>query len=123
MRSTKMRRTAIAMIAAASIGAGSLAVVATAATTKSLTADKTQLKFSTKKISAKPGKVTLKMTNLSKVIPHNIAIRGKGVDKQGKVVTGAVSTVSATLKKGSYTFYCSVGGHEAAGMKGTLTVK
>jgi uncharacterized cupredoxin-like copper-binding protein len=28
-----------------------------------------------------------------------------------------------TLKPGSYEFYCQVPGHEAAGMKGTLTVK
>ena len=36
---------------------------------------------------------------------------------------GGTSTVTATLKPGTYTFYCSVDGHEAAGMKGTLTVK
>jgi len=31
--------------------------------------------------------------------------------------------VTLTLKPGTYTFYCSVDGHEAAGMKGTLTIK
>jgi uncharacterized cupredoxin-like copper-binding protein len=31
--------------------------------------------------------------------------------------------VSTSLKPGSYTFYCTVDGHEAAGMKGTLTIK
>ncbi len=124
MRSTKMRRAAVAMIAAASIGAGSLAVVATAATTKNLSANKTQLKFSTTKISAVAGKVTLKLSNPS-AIPHNIALRGNGVSSVGKVVTkGGVSKAVATLKKGKkYTFYCSVSGHEAAGMKGTVTVK
>jgi len=30
--------------------------------------------------------------------------------------------VTATLKKGRYEFYCSVPGHEQAGMKGTLTI-
>jgi uncharacterized cupredoxin-like copper-binding protein len=39
------------------------------------------------------------------------------------VQNGGTSTVSETLKPGTYTFYCSVDGHEAAGMKGTLTVK
>jgi uncharacterized cupredoxin-like copper-binding protein len=42
----------------------------------------------------------------------------------GPVVSnGGISTVTAALKPGTYTFYCSVDGHEAAGMKGTLTVK
>lgn len=124
MRTSRIRRAAVAMIAAASIGAASLAVVATAATTKSLTADKTKLAYNTKKISVKAGKVTLKMTNLSTVIPHNIAVRGNGIDKKSPVVTDAVSKLTVTLKKGKkYTFYCSVSGHEAGGMKGTITVK
>ena len=56
-------------------------------------------------------------------IPHNVAIKGGGVDVKGKVViTGGTSTVSADLDPGTYTFYCSVPGHEAAGMRGTLTV-
>jgi plastocyanin len=63
------------------------------------------------------------MKNASSV-PHDIAIRGSGVSQVGKVVqNGGTSTVSETLKPGTYTFYCSVDGHEAAGMKGTLTVK
>ena len=33
-----------------------------------------------------------------------------------------VSTVTATVKPGKYTYYCIVPGHEKAGMKGTLTV-
>jgi plastocyanin len=67
--------------------------------------------------------VTIRMKNASSV-PHDIAITGGGVSQVGSVVSGGgVSTVSTTLKPGTYTFYCSVDGHEAAGMKGTLTVK
>jgi len=45
------------------------------------------------------------------------------VDKSGQTVQpGGASTVTADLKPGTYTFYCPVPGHEAAGMKGTLTV-
>ncbi len=82
-----------------------------------------QLKFLASSASAKPGKVTLRMDNKSSV-PHDIAIKGAGVSQTGKVVSnGGVSSVTTSLKPGTYTFYCSVDGHEAAGMKGTLTVK
>src|SRR6266508_6889718 len=100
-----------------------LAPVATAATTLTLKADKTALKFDKKTLTAKAGAVTIKMTNPAVLLKHNVAIKGNGVNKKGKVVgKGGISTVTATLKKGKYTFYCSVPGHEAGGMKGTLTV-
>ncbi len=82
-----------------------------------------QLKFLASSASATPGKVVLRMKNASST-PHDIAITGGGVSQVGQVVTGGgVSTVSASLKPGQYTFYCSVPGHRAAGMVGTLTVK
>jgi plastocyanin len=63
------------------------------------------------------------MVNKSSV-PHDIAITGGGLNQIGAVVqNGGVSTVSTTLKPGTYTFYCSVPGHRQAGMQGTLTVK
>lgn len=81
------------------------------------------LKFDTTSLTAKAGKVTITETNPSPV-PHGIAFDGNGVDKAGPIGgTGSTSTVSATLKPGTYTFYCPVPGHKAAGMKGTLTVK
>jgi plastocyanin len=98
-----------------------LAPIASAATI-TLSADKSALKFNKKTLTAKAGSVTLKMTNPSP-LQHNIAIKGKGINKKGKIVgKGGTSTVTATLKPGTYTFYCSVPGHEAGGMKGTLKV-
>lgn len=45
------------------------------------------------------------------------------VRTRGKVVLrGGTSKVTATLKRGRYVFFCSVAGHERAGMKGVLTV-
>ena len=81
------------------------------------------LKFDKDTLSAKAGQVTITMANPSDV-PHAVGIRGDGVDEDGETVTkGGESTASAELKAGEYEFYCPVAGHEAAGMKGTLTVK
>ena len=56
-------------------------------------------------------------------VPHAIALEGNGVDQDGETADpGGTSTVTVTLKPGTYSFYCPVPGHEAAGMKGTLTV-
>ena len=82
-----------------------------------------QLKFQVTSATAKAGKVTLLSKNDSPV-PHDISIRGSGVDQQGKQVSnGGTSKVSSALKPGKYEFYCSVPGHEQAGMRGTLTVR
>ena len=90
--------------------------------TLKLAADKSALKFDKSSLTAKAGKVTLEMANPSQ-IPHAVAIKGNGVDVDGKTIgNGETSTASADLKPGTYTFYCPVPGHEAAGMKGTLTV-
>jgi uncharacterized cupredoxin-like copper-binding protein/mono/diheme cytochrome c family protein len=81
------------------------------------------LQFKVKSAQAKAGKVTLLSKNDSSV-PHDISVKGNGVNKQGPTVSnGKTSKVVADLKPGTYEFYCSVPGHEQAGMKGTLTVK
>ena len=80
------------------------------------------LRFTTESLQAKAGDVTIVMGNPSS-LPHNVAIQGGGVDEKGEIVEkGGESEVSATLEPGTYEFYCSVPGHEAAGMKGELEV-
>ena len=79
------------------------------------------LKFTTATLKAKAGTVTFDFTNKAS-IPHAFAIKGNGVNAKGKTVTGGSDTLTVKLKPGTYTFYCPVPGHEAAGMKGTLTV-
>jgi uncharacterized cupredoxin-like copper-binding protein/cytochrome c2 len=55
---------------------------------------------------------------------HDIAIEGNGVNEKGPIVkNGAVSKITADLKPGQYTFYCTVPGHREGGMEGKLTVK
>ncbi len=78
-----------------------------------------QLAYVNKTAQASAGKITIDMPNKSG-IPHNIAIDGKGA---GKVVTSGSSSFSATFAPGTYTYYCQVPGHRAAGMVGKLVVK
>ncbi|WP_187368813.1 plastocyanin/azurin family copper-binding protein [Baekduia soli] len=97
----------------------------TSSTTLRLSADPGgALKFDTTKLSAKAGSVTLQMDNpAGSGVPHAIAVSGHGVNQAGQTVQpGGTSTETLTLKPGTYTFFCPVPGHEAAGMKGTLVV-
>jgi len=82
------------------------------------------LKFDKTELEAKAGQVSIVMDNPS-TVPHAVGIEGSGIDEDGEtVMQGEKSTAGPVeLKAGTYTFYCPVDGHEAAGMKGTLTVK
>jgi uncharacterized cupredoxin-like copper-binding protein len=81
------------------------------------------LRFDKKTLEAPAGKVRIQMKNPA-TLQHDVVIEGNGVDKAGPVVgQGGTSTATADLKAGKYTFYCSVDGHEQAGMKGVLTVR
>jgi plastocyanin len=94
------------------------------AQTLQLSADASgQLAFDKTTLQAKPGVVRIVLTNPAPV-PHNVSIEGPGgLSQNGKTVPkGGSSQVSAKLKPGKYTFYCSVPGHRQAGMEGTLTV-
>jgi plastocyanin len=74
--------------------------------------------------TAPAGVVTLKAMNPQSTA-HNISIKSTdgSINEEGQNVSdGGVSEVTVTLKPGAYTYFCSVPGHEEAGMKGTLTV-
>ena len=81
------------------------------------------LKFDKDSLTAKAGEISIDMANPSST-PHAIAVKGGGVDTDGPTVNkNGTSKITVTLKAGKYEFYCPVAGHEAGGMKGTLTVK
>jgi plastocyanin len=82
-----------------------------------------QLAYITKVATAPPGALEIDSKNES-ATPHDIALEGSGVNEKGKTVSnGGVSTISATLKAGEYTYYCTLPGHREGGMLGKLTVK
>jgi plastocyanin len=108
--------------ALASSGAGPDAHAAATQTVR-LKAAKTGFRFSTSRITVRRGSVRLRMANPSSAA-HAIAVKGHGVRKAGAVVAqGDTSTVTVRLRKGTYTFFCPLPGHEQAGMKGTLVVR
>ncbi len=84
-----------------------------------------QLAYQVGDATAPAGALEIDSKNASST-PHDIAIQS-GADgaiiAQGKIVSsGGVSTVSVTLKAGTYTFFCTLPGHRQAGMQGTLKV-
>jgi plastocyanin len=94
-----------------------------AATTLDLAADPTALAFDQTDLTAKGGKVTIDFTNPAP-LEHNVVIEENGKELAGfePIIEGEES-LSADLKPGTYTYFCSVPGHREAGMEGTLTVK
>ena len=73
-------------------------------------------------LTASAGEVTVTLDNPSPVA-HDIEIEGNGVEEKSELVTDGTATVTADLEPGEYTYYCTVPGHEDAGMTGTLTVE
>jgi outer membrane protein assembly factor BamB len=97
---------------------------ATSPSTVSLAPKDNQLMFDTSKLTANAGKVTVDFTNGS-ALSHNVVLVNSANKVLGQTPTfdGGTKSFSATLKPGTYTYYCSVPGHRQAGMQGTLTVK
>jgi plastocyanin len=81
-----------------------------------------QLAYDKKSLSAKAGAVKIDFTNDSQV-PHNVTIQqGTKNVAASATVSQSKTSVTAQLKPGTYTFFCSVDAHRQAGMVGTLTV-
>ena len=91
-----------------------------------LAADPSTIAYTTTSLQAQAGNVTIDFDNPNQAIPHDVCVQSSSGSNLGcsKQVTGAKTTLDLkNLKPGSYTFFCSVDGHEQAGMKGTLTVQ
>ena len=116
----KLRTISLALLVAA-IG---LAIVPAAVSKPSATKTTTVLvsakefKFTLSKRSVPKGVVIFKVTNKG-ALPHDFKISGR---KTAMIKAGKTATLRLTLSKGSKTYICTVSGHAAAGMKGTLRV-
>ena len=92
--------------------------------TLALTADPGgALKFDKTSAAVFSGRVEIDFQNPSPV-EHNVTI-AKGSETLGatQTITDTRTRTVVRLEPGDYVFFCSVVGHRAAGMEGTLTVK
>jgi plastocyanin len=82
-----------------------------------------QLKFEASTLAAKAGRVTIEFTNAAP-LAHNVTVGTASGSVLGATptFTGGSRTLTLNLKAGTYKFFCTVPGHRAAGMEGTLTV-
>jgi plastocyanin len=77
-----------------------------------------EFKFVLSKRVVRHGTVVFKLVNKG-TVPHNFKIAGK---KSATIARGKTGTLRVTLRAGSRPYVCTLPGHAAAGMKGTLRV-
>jgi uncharacterized cupredoxin-like copper-binding protein len=106
-----------APLAASAVGTG--ASTARATTVKVTAGKPTEFHFTLSKKSVAKGTVTFTIKNGGK-LEHDFKIAGK---TSKKLKPGKSTTLKVKLKAGKFKFLCTVPGHAAAGMRGTLTVK
>ncbi len=107
----------VAGSAVANAATAQKASATTASTTISVSAIEYKFKLSATSLK-KPGSVTFKIKNAGHVA-HDFKIDSK---TSKMVEPGQSTTLTVTLKKGSYPYLCTVPGHAALGMKGTFKV-
>ena len=85
----------------------------------------TEFKFDPSTISASSGKVVFYLVNAG-TTSHDLIIRDSANNRiDGSELISAGDTFVFTANSspaGTYTYFCDQSGHEASGMKGTLTV-
>lgn len=85
----------------------------------------TEYKFDPSTITAPHGKVTFWLVN-SGSVAHDLVIRDSSGNRLGasELVSAGDSKAFTVndIAAGTYSFFCDQQGHEAQGMKGTLTV-
>jgi plastocyanin len=81
------------------------------------------LRFDKTRAAVLAGRVTVRLTNES-TVEHNVTIaQGSRTLGATKTITEAKDTLALELAPGDYIFFCSVAGHRASGMEGSLTVE
>jgi azurin len=108
------------LIAAALVAVVALTPVATGSSAAKYTVNAVDFKFQKMPRSVAPGTHTFTLVNKGNA-SHDLKLAGK---KTKILAKGQKGSVTVGLKRGKrYAFLCTVPGHAALGMKGTLVVK
>ena len=89
------------------------------AAAKTLTVRESEYKIVLASSSVPAGRIAFAVSNAGR-IPHDLTIQGGA--RTSLISPGKTATLTATLKAGAYTLYCSVPGHRKLGMVAKLTV-
>ncbi len=129
-----MRRLAVpaaALVAAVLLAAcgsssssSSSSTAASAGAAPSLTASEKEFSITLSSSTVPAGTVSIAASNAGQA-SHNLAIEGNGISEQQTptIGPGASATLTVKLPAGTYTLFCAIPGHRAAGMQTTLTVQ
>jgi plastocyanin len=122
-RGETMRRLSLALAVAGVLAvAATSAALAAAPSVVKISAPVSGLRYNQKVVHAHAGRIKIVFTNAS-ALSHNVDVEhGETELGKTKTVTHGTTSIWVTLKPGKYNFYCSVPGHEDAGMHGTLVV-
>jgi plastocyanin len=89
--------------------------------TPTLTVEAHELYFSPKLVKAPAGKLQIHYVEMG-TQQHTLVIDGVSGFKLEVGPGSRNATGTVTLKPGEYSYYCTIPGHRAAGMSGTITV-
>ncbi len=121
LRSSSLSPVRLSLLVAALVAASALAAPALASrshATAKVTVTATEFKFVLSPKTVAHGTVTFTIVNKGK-LAHDFKIAGKVTPQ---IQPGKTAKLTVTLKAGKYPYLCTVPGHAAAGMKGTLVV-
>lgn len=81
-----------------------------------------EFSFALDSSQAPAGEITFVVENTGAMV-HDFAIRGDGVDEATpEIEPGESASLTVTLEPGTYTYICTIPGHEQLGMRGAFTV-
>jgi len=122
MKGVVVAMAAVALLAGCGGGGGNAGAQPAGSTKVSMT----EFKFTPNAISVPAGKVVFFLVNDGNGTSHDMVIQdssGKTIAKSELVSAGDTTVLTVdNIAAGTYTILCDQPGHEASGMKGTLTV-